>query len=256
MGVTVLNWPQEAKNKLEFGLCVTSRSFRTYNFIDPISRWVDDESTMTTISIIGSSTVPKKVRFSLDSNQAFTSISTKKEDIRKTWYTKRELSEIRDSVIFIICNMTKRVRVEENNDETVRGLEDRTRQGTLRSRHMRYEAMHAVLDEQRRQRLKGEQNVGLLADAYRSISFKCQRKAYAMGRKDESQIKRRLENVRRSFDKKTKSSDSKVRAPLDMNVMFHCDDVSAPPASMEVVLRYYVTNIFALWIRSKHDFCN
>jgi hypothetical protein len=122
--------------------------------------------------------------------------------------------------------MTRGVRVEENNHETVRGLEDQTRQGTLRRRLTNYEAIHAVLDEQRRQRLQGEQNDELLADAYCCISFKFQRKAYAMGRKDESRIIRSLQDVRRRFDKKTSSnSKSDTRAPLDMNILFHCDDV-------------------------------
>jgi hypothetical protein len=206
----------------------------------------DDESTVTIVSTIESSTptstVPKKVHFSLDSNQAFAPIyNMQKEEIRRAWYTKWELSEIRENLIFIVCNMTRGVRVEENDHETLRGLEDRSRQGRLRRGHMNYEAIHAVLDEQRRQRLQGEKNDCLLADAYRSISFKCQRKAYAMGRKDESQIKRTLEDVRRIFDKKTSSdSNSNTRAPLEMNVMFHCDDfphqLSAPIYCSSVLL--------------------
>jgi hypothetical protein len=189
----------------------------------------DDELTVTIVSTIESSRttykVPKKVCFSLDSNQAFTPIyNMEKKDIRRTWYTRRELSEIRKSITFIVCTMARGVRVEENNHETVRGLEHRSRQGRLRRRHMNYEAIHAVLDEQRRQRLQGEKNDSLLADACCTISFKCQRKAYAMGQKDESQIKRRLEDVRRRFDNET-SADSKsnTHSPLDMAVMFNCD---------------------------------
>jgi hypothetical protein len=85
----------------------------------------------------------------------------------------------------------------ESNTRTgpVRGLEWQTPQGALRHEHNKLMARVAVLNEQYRQFLDGEQDDELVADAYLNVSIHCCDEAHWMGLKDEAAINNELKEI-------------------------------------------------------------
>jgi len=109
--------------------------------------------------------------------------------------------------------------IEENNEQTTRGLEYRTRQGAIRRQHNKLEAINAVLDEQDRQYNVGDFNDELLAAVYRNSSAHCQVAAYDLGLEDEAFVN--------EFRKEPDASVTEDESVSDMS------DLEDNPANIE-----------------------
>lgn len=116
-----------------------------------------------------------------------------KEDVRNTWYDRNDFEAMKQSFIPIIRSMMKGETVEESNEQTVRGLEFRTRKGAIHRQHNKLEAITAVLDEQDRQYNEGVLNDELLSETYRACASHCQDAAYMLGLQDEASIRAYLD---------------------------------------------------------------
>lgn len=107
-------------------------------------------------------------------------------EILAIWYEKTEYDVMKQSFIPTIRKMMKGDTIEETNEDTVRGLEFRTRPGAIRRQHNKLQALHAVLEEQERQKINGHLNDDQLADVYRSCASHCAEAAYLLGLQDET----------------------------------------------------------------------
>jgi hypothetical protein len=164
----------------------------------------DNESTVELAltaesSRMASTVVKRKLRFSLESNQVFpikhfTDMS--QNTMRKTWYTEEDYAiEFQNETCPVLHQIDRGDKMPESNTLTVRGLESRTHQGSLRHEHNKLMARVAVLNEQYRQFLDGEQDDELLADAYLNVSIRCGHEAHSMGLKDEAAIKKEPKEI-------------------------------------------------------------
>jgi hypothetical protein len=95
---------------------------------------------------------------------------------------------MKQSFVPLVRSMMKGEAVEENNEQSIRGLEYRTRNGAIRRQHNKLEAISAVLDEQDRQYNEGLMDIELVRNVYRNCSGRCQDEAYILGLKDEATV--------------------------------------------------------------------
>jgi hypothetical protein len=107
-------------------------------------------------------------------------------EVFATWYEKTDYDIMKQSFIPTIRKMMKGDKIEETNADTIRGLEFRTRPGAIRRQHNKLQAMHAVLEEQERQKINGHLNDDQLADVYRSCASHCAEAAYLLALQDET----------------------------------------------------------------------
>ena len=135
-------------------------------------------------SVSSKSTVQKQLRFSLSSNETFfiphiNNLSD--EEVNATWYECGDYGKIKTAMIPLIRKMMKGATIEETDQETIRGLEYRTRKGAIRRQHNKAEAISAVLEEQDRQiEADGEVDDEMLSAVYRQISAHCQEEAHQL----------------------------------------------------------------------------
>ena len=118
-----------------------------------------------------------------------------KNQVRSTWYDRTEFQAMRVSFVPVIKKMMKGESVEETDQETVRGLEYRTRDGALRRQHNKLHSIHAVLDEQERQyrySASGQINRDLLSEVYQACTIHCAAEAHSLGLHDEEEARRLL----------------------------------------------------------------
>jgi hypothetical protein len=107
-------------------------------------------------------------------------------EICAIWYEKQDYDVMKQSFIPTIRKMMKGDTIEETNEETIRGLEFRTRPGAIRRQHNKLQALHAVLDEQERQKMNGHLNDDQLADLYRSCALHCVEEACMLALQDQT----------------------------------------------------------------------
>lgn len=134
----------------------------------------------------------RRARFSTKPNEIFPIPHIRdlaKDEVRAIWYERTDYEAMKHSFIPIVRKMMKGEPIEENNEQSTRGLEYRTRKGAIRRQHNKLEAISAVLDEQDRQYNEGMLSDELLKDVYRSCSMHCQEEAYMLGLKDEAMMK-------------------------------------------------------------------
>jgi hypothetical protein len=165
----------------------------------------DDESTamtvVTTMTTGKSSPVKRKrsLRFSLASNQCFPIPHIRDledEEVAAVWYEKKEYDAMKKKIIPTLRKMIKGEKIEENNKQSGRGLEYRTRQGCYQRQENKRQAMAVAMDEQKRQRDECIQDDERLSEAYRNASFHCQDAACALGLEDQADIEEELERMR------------------------------------------------------------
>lgn len=108
------------------------------------------------------------------------------DEIKDTWYTTRETKAIRRSMVKVIKRMmateTRGIgdssadenETDDSELEPTRGLEKKTRRGSI-ARHKNWCAgLWAVLDEQGRQREEQQTNPANIAELYRQNTAHCQ----------------------------------------------------------------------------------
>jgi hypothetical protein len=152
----------------------------------------DDESTVKNALTTGRN---RKLCFSLESNQSFPIPhidDMNDEEVDAIWWEDEVYDATNSEVLLLVQKLIKGEKIEENNDQTSRGLENLTQ---LAFNHRRV-AVTVVLNEQERQRDEGVQNDERLAEVYRNVSSHVQEAAYALALKDEAGLKNELEQKR------------------------------------------------------------
>jgi len=149
----------------------------------------------------------RRLRFSVKDNQVraiphINDISV--EEVRATWYVRADYDAMKQSFIPIIRSMMRGDYIEETNEQTVRGLEYRTRQGAIRRQHNKLEAISAVLDEQDRQYNTGELSDELLSQVYKKCADHCQEEAHQLALQDEEF----MAEIRKETDASVTESES------------------------------------------------
>jgi hypothetical protein len=163
----------------------------------------DDDSTVVTALTTGTSSPVqrrRKLRFSLEYNQSFPITHVNDIDDAEffaIWYGPRDYQTIKKNIFLMLRKMKKGEKIEENDEQTVRGIERRTAQGVNLRQKNKLKAMTALLDEQDRQFENGEQNDELLAEAYSNATYHSQEEAYALGLKDQAELQEELDSFRK-----------------------------------------------------------
>jgi hypothetical protein len=119
--------------------------------------------------------------------------------------------------------MMKGEAVEENNEQSIRGLEYRTRNGALRRQHNKLEAISAVLDEQDRQYNEGFMDIELVRSVYRGCSARCQDEAYMLGLKDEATVRDLLSEPELT-ETDVSSEDDEIAEHSEESDEFPCEE--------------------------------
>ena len=109
------------------------------------------------------------------------------KEIKETWYSTEERSEILDDVRETLSIMVANGRELPSNPWfCTRGLEARTPEGAGRKRKNKRDALDAVLDEQEYQWNRGISDPEAIADAYCKYSHSCRVSAVMQGKCDEN----------------------------------------------------------------------
>jgi hypothetical protein len=161
----------------------------------------DDEST-SHATLTPSPVSKRRLHFS-ELNQVFHIPHIKdmdKEERREIWCETRDFEEIKREIIDILEKVRNGRPVKETDEQSMRGIEIRTHEGSLRRKRNKRESRSAVMGEQRRQCERGEQDEELLAKVYRLTSSHCQFDARRLGLQDEAALRTELETMRRTYD--------------------------------------------------------
>ena len=112
------------------------------------------------------------------------------EEKRRVWYKKADFSKMKQSFTHTV-QLVGAGRYPGDNDEmTSRGLEYRHREGAMRRKTNKLNALYAVLDEQERQWREGYDSDEELRNAYLYHSVQCCHAAHILGQQDYEECKR------------------------------------------------------------------
>lgn len=112
------------------------------------------------------------------------------EEIFRAWYRKADFSKMKTSYAYIVQLLAAGRYQGDTDDMTSRGLEYRHREGAMKRKANKLNALYAVLDEQERQWSSGYENDETLRNVYLQHSTHCRHNAHAMGQKDEDECRR------------------------------------------------------------------
>jgi hypothetical protein len=112
------------------------------------------------------------------------------QEIASAWFCRREMSEIKRSMAFEIKSMSSGSPIPGG---TTRGLEYRTREGSDRRKANKLNSIHAVLDEQDRQLMRGINEPEGLRRVYLKHSQSCLGESQLLAKADEIEMRHLLE---------------------------------------------------------------
>jgi hypothetical protein len=178
--------------------------------------YCDDSSTVSTVDLQDSKEprTPKRkrpVRFCPSHNQVFKHVHINDmgaKDILNAWYTVNEFDMIKRNIIGMTKKLRRGICVEENNHQSIRGLEYRTRAGSQRRKQSKLIAWDIVMGEQRRQLIEGENDEVRLAEAYHRACSHCREAAVRLGCSDEMEIERDLKKIRWEYSRSAEARDA------------------------------------------------
>ena len=108
------------------------------------------------------------------------------EEISDAWFSRREMMAIKRNMSTEIKFMTAGKPFPEEG--TTRGLEFRTREGSDRRKANKLNSIHAVLDEQDLQHMRGVYDPEGLRKAYLEHSRRCLAESHALAKADEAEV--------------------------------------------------------------------
>jgi len=112
------------------------------------------------------------------------------EELFYSWYRKNDYTKMKQAFAYTVQLMAAK-RFEGDTDEmTSRGLEYRHREGAVKRKSNKLNALYAVLDEQERQWQEGYENDVELSNIYVQNNLLCRDASHIMGLKDEEECKR------------------------------------------------------------------
>ena len=110
------------------------------------------------------------------------------EEVYNTWYKKADFSRIKTSFIYIIQKLSDGSWEGDTENETARGLEYRTRQGSMARKVNKLNGLMIVLDEQESQWNRGINDDEAIAVPYRDASYKSLEVVRLLAAQDEKEV--------------------------------------------------------------------
>lgn len=132
----------------------------------------------------------RRVTFDTKANQVFTVQCRRdfsKKECANIWYQEDEFQRTIMALIPIVNLMAAGVVIPETDNQTTRGLEFRTRNGSAIRKQNKVASIDAVLDEQDRQLEKGRKRLSFtqVSAVYKKYTAPCVKEAYERGLRDE-----------------------------------------------------------------------
>ena len=147
------------------------------------------------------------------------------QQVRTTWYSKEEFSDIKSDRKLAVKRQSLGFFLELDTCEELcfRGLEKRTREGSILKKTNRLSGIEAVLQEQSRQSLLGIYSPDDVAQVYIDTVFRARRAAHIKGLSDareasEGSIKEEVQQVDKSCGQKIKINEIMMSLNADFKV--------------------------------------
>ena len=112
------------------------------------------------------------------------------EEISRSWYKKEDFQKMKLAFTHVVQLFAAGRYPGDNDQMTLRGLEYRHREGALRRKTNKLNALYAVLDEQERQWRDGFESDEKIRAIYLTHSTHCSHAAHVMGKQDEAECLR------------------------------------------------------------------
>lgn len=112
------------------------------------------------------------------------------EELVLAWYRKRDFTMIKAMFAGTVQQLANGTYQGDSDYETARGLEYRHREGAMRRKTNKLNALYAVLDEQERQWRKGYENDEELSAIFIKCNMHCRKAAHDLAVKDEEECRR------------------------------------------------------------------
>lgn len=169
-----------------------------------------NKSKTATASAAAASAAPKKIKrnvqfYEIVSIRSTTHINDMSdEEVANAWFSRREMMTIKRAlateVKYMMCNSNNK-DAGETETTTTRGLEFRTKDGSALRRSNKLDSIHAVLDEQDLQHMRGiNDDPEGLRKVYTSHSRRCLAASQALGRADQEVMERLQKEEQSSAD--------------------------------------------------------
>ena len=179
----------------------------------------DDNSTFVTYECAQDDSLMEKfVGFSLEDNKIIPVTHVKEMDndqVESTWYSRAELSSIRRSYKNTVRKMNIGMQVEENDEETTRGLEKFTRDGLSRKSLMRRRVQAVLMEQDRHDDIDVDSLLRLISEKY---SRPCVVEATEVARLDAIDVQDYLSLCREELDAESPDELDEIPSSLCMNL--------------------------------------
>jgi hypothetical protein len=146
-------------------------------------------STTTTTTATTKPVVKKSVQFyeivSIRSTTHINDMSD--EEVAAAWFSRRDMMSIKRALATDVKFMVAGETIGPNT--TSRGLEFRSKEGSAKRRANKLNSIHAVLDEQDLQHMRGINEPEGLRKVYTSHSRRCLAESQELGRADEVEMR-------------------------------------------------------------------
>ena len=143
--------------------------------------------------------------------------------VSEIWFTASEYDAFKKDVkLTLKLHKTGILQVDVCDELCMRGLEGRTKEGSLRRKQNKFEAVDTVLFEQGRQLLDYPDKPAdpqAISDAYQDVSYMCQKQAQAVAAQDELYVQQLLQNSKDGNEELSASRTSPAEAASSIRRM-------------------------------------
>ena len=112
------------------------------------------------------------------------------DELASSWYRKADFQKMKQAFTHVVHLFAAGRYPGDDDEMTIRGLEYRHREGAIRRKSNKLNALYAVLDEQERQWRGGYDSDQDIRAAYLVNSTHCSQAAHVMGKQDEVECMR------------------------------------------------------------------
>lgn len=130
------------------------------------------------------------------------------EEIENAWFSRREMLGIKRTMATEVKHMALGKQIENS---TTRGLEYRTREGSDRRRSNKLTSIHAVLDEQDLQHMRGVNDPEGLRKVYLKHSTHCLADARQLGNADEIEMMQQVQEDEEQTNTQSEEHEEEMR---------------------------------------------
>jgi len=111
------------------------------------------------------------------------------DEVYQSWFRRKDYQRIKTSFQYIVQRISNNTWQGDTNNETMRGLEYRHREGSMKRKANKLNGLMAVLDEQERQWRRDVDDDVAISEAYMAVGKKSSLAARMLAAKDEIEVK-------------------------------------------------------------------